>query len=449
MYNSIFTYLFPCPVWFRLHRDTSTDSTVSLVTFPFLSCSPGILGLGRAYLYPRAEIYWVDNLSSSQSGYNMPLLVEFITYSSCHVVVIMPITLQQLKLSHIYTTRYSISTSSIDIKPNVPIPIQLQHYYKSYHLNIKYNNNYTSCKKASSSSKRYNTSTQCIAADILAIANFNHPTTATHALSICSLKCFSTSTQSNSGDFSTASYNNILMSPDVKPSQPRLIASESMNGRSKLYFIDSINTMHKHSNTPNDSLNKPLRGRWLAVADIDRLDKTILYNSDTKYLEQLPLSTRISQGVKNWFLPSGYPTTVHKSYLAFSLWTGVEQFIANVTSVLCTSSMLYSVGVISTTATGVASTIQWVVKDGIADSGKLVFNRLYSHTFDVYPKTWKMVGEVLVGVGFACQLATAAAGPSYFLLLAAGGSLLKGLSYMIWYVHGSCKYNIIKCNCIN
>lgn len=132
------------------------------------------------------------------------------------------------------------------------------------------------------------------------------------------------------------------------------------------------------------------------------------------------------------FLPSGYPSTVHKSYLPFCIWTGIEQFIANITTVLATSSMLYSVGVISTTTTAVASTVQWIIKDGIADSGKLIFNRLYSHTFDVYPKSWKMCGELLIGLGFAFQLATAAGGPEYFLLLAASGSLLKGLSYLIW-----------------
>jgi hypothetical protein len=53
--------------------------------------------------------------------------------------------------------------------------------------------------------------------------------------------------------------------------------------------------------------------------------------------------------------------------------------------------MLASLGLGTAEATGGAVAIQWVLKDGIGEVGKLFFIKRYASSFDSHPKTWKFV----------------------------------------------------------
>ncbi|KAG0175498.1 hypothetical protein DFQ28_000079 [Apophysomyces sp. BC1034] len=81
--------------------------------------------------------------------------------------------------------------------------------------------------------------------------------------------------------------------------------------------------------------------------------------------------------------------------------------------------MLASLGLGTIEATGGAVAIQWVLKDGIGEFGKLFFIKRYASSFDSHPKTWKFVCEIFSSVGSFLQLCTAIASPKLFLPLAA------------------------------
>ena len=57
--------------------------------------------------------------------------------------------------------------------------------------------------------------------------------------------------------------------------------------------------------------------------------------------------------------------------------------------------MLATLGLSAVEATGGAVAIQWVLKDGIGEIGKLFFIKRYASSFDSHPKTWKFVRLLL------------------------------------------------------
>lgn len=94
--------------------------------------------------------------------------------------------------------------------------------------------------------------------------------------------------------------------------------------------------------------------------------------------------------------------------------------------------MLTSVGVSSTAAAaGGAVAVQWVLKDGIGEIGKLFFIQRFAHSFDSHPKTWKLIGELSSLCGAGIQLCTILA-PTMFLPLASIGYCLRSIHFSIY-----------------
>lgn len=90
---------------------------------------------------------------------------------------------------------------------------------------------------------------------------------------------------------------------------------------------------------------------------------------------------------------------------------------------LCNQAMLASLGVGHDAALAGAVAIQWVLKDGLGELGKLFFIKRFAYSFDSHPKTWYMVGEGVSQIGSALQIATAfAPHPAWFLPLASLGN---------------------------
>ncbi|TPX56246.1 hypothetical protein SpCBS45565_g08445 [Spizellomyces sp. 'palustris'] len=136
--------------------------------------------------------------------------------------------------------------------------------------------------------------------------------------------------------------------------------------------------------------------------------------------------------IKAMFLPVGYPGSVHPVYAKVHVYQFVETLIWSTVSVLCNQAMLSSIGVGSPAATTGAVAIQWVLKDGIGEIGKLFFIQRFSRSFDSHPKTWKLVGEVSSLGGAFLQLCTAIAPGGWFLGLAGVGYALRSIHYSIW-----------------
>ena len=73
-----------------------------------------------------------------------------------------------------------------------------------------------------------------------------------------------------------------------------------------------------------------------------------------------------------------------------------------------------------------------MLKDGIAEVGKLLFIKRYARSFDSHPKTWKAVGELLGTAGSGLQLCTLLVQPEHFLWLAASGNIAKSTAWALW-----------------
>ncbi|KAI9486879.1 MAG: vitamin B6 photo-protection and homoeostasis-domain-containing protein [Benjaminiella poitrasii] len=99
----------------------------------------------------------------------------------------------------------------------------------------------------------------------------------------------------------------------------------------------------------------------------------------------------IKQNLREMFLPVGYPESVHDCYKKFHIWLFLETYVGSAIGVLCSQAMLASLGLGTMEATGGAVAIQWVLKDGIGEIGKLFFIKRYASSFDSHPKTWKFV----------------------------------------------------------
>ncbi|KAJ3222468.1 hypothetical protein HK099_002274 [Clydaea vesicula] len=94
--------------------------------------------------------------------------------------------------------------------------------------------------------------------------------------------------------------------------------------------------------------------------------------------------------------------------------------------------MLSSIGLSQSEATGGAVAIQWVLKDGFGEIGKLFFIQQFSKNFDSHPKTWKLVGEVSCLFGSTLQLITVLTLNNYFLIFASVGYAFRSIHFSIW-----------------
>jgi hypothetical protein len=94
--------------------------------------------------------------------------------------------------------------------------------------------------------------------------------------------------------------------------------------------------------------------------------------------------------------------------------------------------MLESIGVGHLEATGSAVAIQWVLKDGFGEIGKLFFIQRFAGSFDSHPKLWKLFGEFSSLVGCVLQLSTILAPSSWFLPLASLGYAARSIHFSIW-----------------
>lgn len=91
--------------------------------------------------------------------------------------------------------------------------------------------------------------------------------------------------------------------------------------------------------------------------------------------------------------------------------------------------MLVTLGLSNSTASAGAVAIQWVLKDGIAEIGKLLFIQKFARSFDSHPKSYKAAGEIMNTIGSGLQLCTVLVSSDYFLYLAATGNIFKATSW--------------------
>ncbi|KAJ3385360.1 hypothetical protein HDU92_003097 [Lobulomyces angularis] len=158
----------------------------------------------------------------------------------------------------------------------------------------------------------------------------------------------------------------------------------------------------------------------------------VIQSSNLKFFKKIFFFEKIVQWWSQMFLPVGYPNTCHEVYATVHIWQFIETFLGSTVSVLCNQAMLSSIGLSQSEATGGAVAIQWVLKDGFGEIGKLFFIQQFSKNFDSHPKTWKLVGEVSCLFGSTLQLITVLTLNNYFLIFASVGYAFRSIHFSIW-----------------
>ncbi|TPX33831.1 hypothetical protein SmJEL517_g03320 [Synchytrium microbalum] len=200
------------------------------------------------------------------------------------------------------------------------------------------------------------------------------------------------------------SSNNVPNKNVDADSKPTILLTEIVHGRRRVY---------KHlPNTTN------LIWDWIP-------------SSGLSFFEQI-LPRRVAAYFRTLFLPVGYPESVHPTYAKVHFWQFLETYVGSMVGVLCSEAMLTSLGVGAPAAAGGAVAIQWVLKDGFGEIGKLFFIQRFAKSFDSHPKSWKIVGEASSLFGSFVQLMTVVAPASAFLPLASLGYACRSIHFSIW-----------------
>ncbi|KAM3968700.1 RUS family member 1 [Aphomia sociella] len=117
---------------------------------------------------------------------------------------------------------------------------------------------------------------------------------------------------------------------------------------------------------------------------------------------------RISN-VVNWFarvfLPQGYPDSVSKDYIAYQVWDTAQAFCSTITGTLATHEVLRGVGVGDTSATPLAATVTWIIKDGCGHLGRILFAFSHGTYLDAYSKKWRLYADTLNDAAMCIEIA--------------------------------------------
>ncbi|CAK9812406.1 RUS family member 1 [Anthophora quadrimaculata] len=107
---------------------------------------------------------------------------------------------------------------------------------------------------------------------------------------------------------------------------------------------------------------------------------------------------------KEVFLPQGYPDSVHPDYTPYQIWDTVQAFASTIMGTLTIHSIMQGVGVGEATATPLAATITWILKDGTGMIGRIVFAWWNGTDLDGQCKKWRLFADILNNVAMGLEL---------------------------------------------
>lgn len=128
------------------------------------------------------------------------------------------------------------------------------------------------------------------------------------------------------------------------------------------------------------------------------------------------------------FLPKGYPHSVSADYARWHIWQACQQVCWAFNGVMSTHALLTALGLgTATGATGLAAVVQWVLKDGLGNLGKVLFGWKFGSFLDADAKKWRYRSDFFANVGTALEISSLFV-PKAFLPLAVTANLAKGVA---------------------
>ncbi|KAJ3260938.1 snoRNP complex protein nop56 [Chytriomyces hyalinus] len=223
--------------------------------------------------------------------------------------------------------------------------------------------------------------------------------------------------------------------PPAASSQPDQQPNDS--NHSKLLLTETIHSRKRTFNL-TEGAGAKLSYKWLDPTIPSSTSMQHLTTSKQTSASRKLIATAESllpHALQSWFrqtfLPIGFPDSVHPVYTKVHLFQFAETFLWSTVTVLCSQSMLESLGIASPAATGGAVAIQWVLKDQFGELGKLIFINRFAKSLDSHPKTWKFIGEISSLSGALLQLCTVL-NPASFLLFASLGYTMRSIHFSIY-----------------
>lgn len=114
-----------------------------------------------------------------------------------------------------------------------------------------------------------------------------------------------------------------------------------------------------------------------------------------KTVDLSPKWTSLSQFFTVVFLPQGYPESVSSDYLQYQIWDTIQAFASSITGTLAAQALLKGVGVGDESATVMAATLTWILKDGTGMIGRIFFAWMQGTNLDCDAKRWRLFADIL------------------------------------------------------
>lgn len=126
------------------------------------------------------------------------------------------------------------------------------------------------------------------------------------------------------------------------------------------------------------------------------------------------------------FLPQGYPDSVSEDYLTYQIWDTIQAFASSITGTLAAQAVLKGYGVGDDSATILAATLTWLLKDGTGMLGRILFAWRRGTSLDCDAKRWRLFADIVNDVAIFLEIV----GPYFphlFTLIVCLSGLLKSI----------------------
>ena len=154
------------------------------------------------------------------------------------------------------------------------------------------------------------------------------------------------------------------------------ISNKTKNGKQTYYISHDIENLNSHGD--------------IGFMEVDNLGgNQTQRNSENRFFQRIKLF------ILEAFFPEGYPESVSNDYLTYQAWDTLQAFASSISGSLATKAVLEGVGVGDETATSLAATITWLLRQGAGMIGQILFTWMQGSDLDHNCKKWRLFADIL------------------------------------------------------
>jgi len=127
------------------------------------------------------------------------------------------------------------------------------------------------------------------------------------------------------------------------------------------------------------------------------------------------------------FLPDGYPHSVSSDYIFYQGWDTVQAFASSISGSLATAAVLEGVGVGDDTASPLAASITWLLRDGTGMVGRILFAAQCGTRLDYDCKKWRLFADILNDIAMFIEIVTPRLSKDMTLAVLCGASFSRSI----------------------